>query len=752
MNGNRDARPGNHKASSTAVKAQLTGGKDNSEKPHVRNEAGHVAGDDSRKRKRSDVASKNDGMGNADDHHSKKNQSNRGGKTRSNNSSNKRKKKGSKDPLLELAPKYLAAHRIGTSPEEIAQWRVERRKNYPTRENVLRKEVTAKSGHEEAPPQDADTQNHDDEPRGSTAGRNKPSPKQKRADKLCFRFAKGSCQFGDRCHYSHDADLKTQHLIQQRKKTEKSQFLRATARAGGRDSLLRKLLLPDIRRERAVILKCIRSFFLLSHRGAAAIDTLAINLTMKRKGAACTQSDSAGGDAGSVARAGTRETLVFPAAAAAAAAAVAAERTMAPTDGGGRSGEVVDDPTTSGEEHDEVEELTTRSGSEDGDKADEEKEGKKGKAGKEKKTKKKKKKSKKSQGLGWEAIKENGVPSILFPLPLLYMLRELEWTQERVVMGQVLVVLETLMVLGCITYISNCVENDAKRSESIWLPPHKYANSTETQKKEGIPIEVTEYEQQTSEVWQAQKAVAISCTLALFLPRIAGINQPIIMQAVLIPVIFVRNKLFQMYVLGWEFDNPWGAQTLEEVKAEAPELEAELRAAQRRKDALRKLDDEDMLDVQMGTSDGTKELRKSMASNIVEIAEAGFPSKKQLERFAAHVDVAVTAEEVNFSAKPSHATLAMVLCKHLAPTVDDMVSRLADNGLDLLRADSDGWNAVHWAAFYANEPVLKVLLAKARADGILDDVLTAKTLDDSVALDIARTENAPQSVLASLAA
>jgi len=83
---------------------------------------------------------------------------------------------------------------------------------------------------------------------------------------VCNRFLNGKkCRLHSRgkCRYSHDESARKEALIARRKRLEKQQYMRATDRPNGNDSLLRKLLCPDIRKERSVILKCIRHVLLM---------------------------------------------------------------------------------------------------------------------------------------------------------------------------------------------------------------------------------------------------------------------------------------------------------------------------------------------------------------------------------------------------------------------------------------------------------------------------------------------------------
>jgi hypothetical protein len=204
-------------------------------------------------------------------------------------------KRNKLDDLPPLAPRYLAAMKVGTSPQEVAKWREERRKNYPTRANLERR---AAEGWQPPPPEpeqgaagegprqdtgegqgeehveeqgeEADEQVGTDSGtgtgQGAGTGAGPSAVDGPRARRPCFRFLKGNCRYGSRCHFEHSQESRTNSKVKQRKEAEKRQFLAATARSGGTPSLLRKLLAGDIRKERAVVLQCIHHLLLLKAR------------------------------------------------------------------------------------------------------------------------------------------------------------------------------------------------------------------------------------------------------------------------------------------------------------------------------------------------------------------------------------------------------------------------------------------------------------------------------------------------------
>lgn len=67
----------------------------------------------------------------------------------------------------------------------------------------------------------------------------------------------GKCNRGNNCRYSHDEEQKKQTLIKKRKRMEAKAILEANGRSG-KTSLLRKLLMSDIHKEKFIILECLR--------------------------------------------------------------------------------------------------------------------------------------------------------------------------------------------------------------------------------------------------------------------------------------------------------------------------------------------------------------------------------------------------------------------------------------------------------------------------------------------------------------
>ena len=131
--------------------------------------------------------------------------------------------------LRQLIPKkYLHVHKQDFSEENLKRWIAERKRKYPTKENVEKKKNKLK---QDLPEKD---------PKCETTTR-------KRGRKLCKYFMKGTCKQGKNCKFEHDESIK---VIRQEKKKRR--------KLDGNKGLLKALLQKDIGREHEILLQAIR--------------------------------------------------------------------------------------------------------------------------------------------------------------------------------------------------------------------------------------------------------------------------------------------------------------------------------------------------------------------------------------------------------------------------------------------------------------------------------------------------------------
>ncbi|GBG32758.1 Ankyrin repeat domain-containing protein 1 [Hondaea fermentalgiana] len=328
------------------------------------------------------------------------------------------------------------------------------------------------------------------------------------------------------------------------------------------------------------------------------------------------------------------------------------------------------------------------------------------------------------------------IPSAFFAMPFALLMRNFEWTPESVNFGQIIVMTEALACLGALIYI--------EADKTIWIRPQQYKKVPED-KKEDPYVEVSEVEFEKNEVWEAQKSLFISAIVALAVPRFLGFNQPILLQSVIIPVSFLRSKLFLIYVLGFRPENPWNAVSEEVVQQKAPEAKAKAKAKASKEQVqdkvLETLPEQDRLEVKYGVQAAAQALETKLGNDAYKIAKSGLKTDALINFFQETVKNAIEADLANVQHKETQTTLLMALSRHCYEEVVPLIKDLLQAGADPLKADIDGWNALHWASFYVNLDAARALLEHASADEGRDKrLLEAKTIDGSTALDIAKVE------------
>ncbi|OLL26514.1 hypothetical protein NEOLI_001918 [Neolecta irregularis DAH-3] len=121
------------------------------------------------------------------------------------------------------------------SPQEIALWIAERKKNWPTAANIARKEEERQR---QIPAKKRKLE--------KVAQSNNAESETERPIKACLRFQKGRCRFGKRCRYKHD------NIEQANVSTDSSHQWR------NRKSLYSRLVETEVERENVIILQVIK--------------------------------------------------------------------------------------------------------------------------------------------------------------------------------------------------------------------------------------------------------------------------------------------------------------------------------------------------------------------------------------------------------------------------------------------------------------------------------------------------------------
>jgi len=331
------------------------------------------------------------------------------------------------------------------------------------------------------------------------------------------------------------------------------------------------------------------------------------------------------------------------------------------------------------------------------------------------------------------------LPSIVFVLPMLYFAAGIEWTTELILMGQLVVVVEALVVYGFTTYFRSCVEDEGERSQMLWFKPQQFSRATEEQKRMPF-VAVSSAEYADNEIWETRKSLAISVAVAILVPLLLKIQQPIVMQSFLIPISFIRGKLFRIYVVGTEDPNPWGGVPEWVVKKKLPEAEQERQLKEKRDTILSKMNANEKLEVTYGLSDGTLVIKERCQKTINRILNGGLKTDTLVETINQAVDEFVEGVLVNETTQHTKTTLLMALCRHSFKEIKDPAVKLVKAGAEVRMQDIDGWNALHWCAFHHNHFALKSI-----KENIPEETFTAiremKSKDGSTPINIALEEN-----------
>ena len=89
---------------------------------------------------------------------------------------------------------------LGTSPQEVEQWRQERRKKFPTAERLEEKKAGADALAQAGGIQPGASSSRNNSSSSSSGRQNQKGKKQK----VCTFFGQGKCKSGDTCKFSHD--------------------------------------------------------------------------------------------------------------------------------------------------------------------------------------------------------------------------------------------------------------------------------------------------------------------------------------------------------------------------------------------------------------------------------------------------------------------------------------------------------------------------------------------------------------------
>ncbi|KAJ3123512.1 hypothetical protein HK098_001864 [Nowakowskiella sp. JEL0407] len=176
-------------------------------------------------------------------------------KTKEKQQNQSKKYKDVEDDLSnEEIPLYTQYNIRLDTPEDIAKWIEERKKRYPTDSNIQKKKEEARLAKERRVKRKIE---EDDEANDSDVDDSEDSDSESKSKtSFCKYYQQGNCRHGEDCTFKHE--------IQPPKKdgTENNslKFVQSNGlnKSGKRRMLLKMLLAPEIFKERAIVMQCIR--------------------------------------------------------------------------------------------------------------------------------------------------------------------------------------------------------------------------------------------------------------------------------------------------------------------------------------------------------------------------------------------------------------------------------------------------------------------------------------------------------------
>lgn len=183
------------------------------------------------------------------------------------------------------------------------------------------------------------------------------------------------------------------------------------------------------------------------------------------------------------------------------------------------------------------------------------------------------------------------------------------------------------------------------------------------------------------------KQTLIGAAIASFVHFRMGVNQVLLIQAVMTPLNLYDNPLVQAYILGKREGRIWNERLEGE---DAPSEESAEKTAKSKKkqmkSALMKLNPEE-----------------AIANALKAGADADFD--ELWDAIKGDVNVCTEAEK---------CTALMVACGSPIDT-DEFIQKVIKAGANVTAADGDGWTALHWSAYHGRPEAAETLLETCSA-------------------------------------
>lgn len=311
-------------------------------------------------------------------------------------------------------------------------------------------------------------------------------------------------------------------------------------------------------------------------------------------------------------------------------------------------------------------------------------------------------------------------------LPLLFLMNKVDFeNEETLFLARVAFAVAQLVSLGAAVYVKNVVA--AKNDRRVIYVPGAKSPFDQAPNFDDL-TETTYVAHESAKAAEFIKQTMIGGAIAVFVHFKMGVNQVMVIQAVMAPFNLYDNPLVRAYILGRAGGRLWN-ERLEGESAEEAAAAAGIAPTT----------------ASTTETTTTTTTTKSKTTSVKKTKSIGLTPEEAIAKvLAAGTDAdfdelwAAVKSAVNAKTKEDQWTALMVACGSPIDT-DDFIRKLIRAGADVAAVDGDGWTALHWSAFHGRPEAAETLLASCPSDK-LAALLAATASDGRTALEVAKGE------------
>lgn len=310
--------------------------------------------------------------------------------------------------------------------------------------------------------------------------------------------------------------------------------------------------------------------------------------------------------------------------------------------------------------------------------------------------------------------KPNPMKSLMM-LPMIFLMNKVDFENPMILNGaRAAFFAAQIMSLILGYYLKTTIEkkNDTRK---IFVP--KAASPFEQQPNYEDMTETTYVEYETGKAKEFLKQTVIGTLISSFIHFKVGVNQVVLIQAVMIPMNLFDNPLVRAYVLGKKDGRLWD----EKLEGESIDVPATTEGEDKKSKGRKASEDIQEVDVH----------ELSPEDAIAATWDAGMAGDFY------SLEVALK-KNPNARTKEDGWTALMVACGTPIDT-EAFIAKLIGDGCDICATDNDGWTALHWSAFHGRPESAEALLRNCPADE-LEALLKIHDNENRTAKDLAESE------------